>query len=305
MLKLRAQLLAKIRDFFASRNVLEAVTPLLCQTTITAPYLHSLTTQYHFPGDHKNSKILYLQTSPEFAMKKLIANGSGDIYQICKAFRDEELGRLHNFEFTILEWYRIGFDHHKLMDEMNEFLQFTLNTKKVERLSYAEAFAKYLQIDCFNTSSEILQKCAHEKGLQNNNNLKNEDIDTWLQLLFSYFIEPNLGEDQPTFIYDYPASQSALAKINKSNPKVSSRFEVYINGIELANGFHELNDAKEQKERFLADQKKRVTLGLPEIAIDEEFINAVGQLPNCAGVALGVDRLLLLLVNANSLEEIL
>jgi len=305
MLRLRAQLLKKIRDFFASRNVLEVETPLLCQSTITAPYLHSLTTRYHLPGQNNKPTTLYLQTSPEFAMKKLLANGSGDIYQICKAFRDEECGALHNLEFTILEWYRIGFDHHKLMNEMDDFLQFTLNSSKAKRYSYAEIFQKYLNINCLAASNSELIECAKKNGFTDLAIFANEDKDTILQLLLAQFIEPHLGKKVPVFIYDYPPSQAALAQISTTEPKVGERFEVYINGVELANGFHELNKGQEQKERFLHDLKIRQKLRLPKIPLDNEFLEAVEKLPNCAGVALGVDRLLMLIAKVNSLSDVL
>lgn len=305
MLSERDELLKKIRDFFAAKNVLEVETPLLCNSTITAPYLHSFSTKCNLPGRAKQPQTLYLQTSPEFAMKKLLANGSGDIYQICKAFRDEERGKLHSPEFTILEWYRIDFDHHKLMDEMDELLQFTLNTATAERFSYAEIFAKYLQINCFTATTNDLMTCAKKNGFKDTEIFAEEDHDTWLQILLTHFIEPHLGKTVPAFIYDYPPSQAALAKIRNNSPKVAERFEVYINGIELANGFHELNNETEQRERFLHDLKMRQELGLPQIPLDEEFLKAVGKLPNCSGVALGVDRLLLLLTKANSLSEIL
>lgn len=297
-LHLRANVLAKIRAFFATKNVLEVETPLLCESTITAPYLYSL----QVPIKAKQQKM-YLQTSPEFAMKKLLAKGSGDIFQICKAFRDEELGKLHNFEFTILEWYRIGFDHHKLMTEMAELLQNILGNIEIEYISYAEMFAKFLNIDCFSAEISDLKKCAEKNGLTNLENFANEDKDTWLEILLTHFIEPHLGKNKITFIYDFPPSQAALAKIRNDNPKVAERFEVYINGVELANGFHELNDPIEQRTRFLDDLKKRQELNLPKIPLDEEFLALLPKMPDCAGVALGVDRLLMILANEKTIQD--
>ena len=291
-LLLRAKILAKIRNFFAERNVTEVETPLLLPTTNPAPYLNNF-----------SCNNLYLQTSPELAMKKLLALGSGDIYQLSKAFRKEELGRLHNPEFTILEWYRINFDHHDLMDELDELLTFTLNTPKAKRHTYLEVCKKFLNIDPHTTSLKQLKPLAENHGLMVTG--LGEDPDLWLQLLFTHIIEPNLDFNQPIFIYDFPASQAMLAKIRGNKIKIASRFEVYYRGVELANGFHELNDPKEQRQRFHEDLVKRQQLNLPPIPLDEEFLTALPKMPDCSGVALGVDRLILLAVNARSLDEIL
>ncbi len=293
-LQLRAQILAKIRAFFTRRNILEVETPLLSHSTNPAPHLHSFATTYQ-------KKNLYLQTSPEFAMKRLLASGSGDIYQICKAFRDGEQGRLHNPEFTLLEWYRINFNHHQLMDEMEQFLHFILNTPAAERITYRELFLQHLNVDPFGETNE-LKKIALAKGLDAN--LTN-DHDTWLQLLLTHFIEPNLGQKQPVFVYDFPASQAMLAKINSDNPKIAERFEVSFKGIELANGFHELNDAQEQRQRFTAENKMRTQLNLPIIPLDENFLEALPHLPPCAGVAVGIDRLIMLATQTKSLVEVI
>lgn len=289
---LRAKTLAKIRAFFAARNIIEVETPLLSHATNPAPHLNS------FSFDS-----LYLQTSPEFAMKRLLASGSGDIYQICKAFRKDEIGRLHNPEFTILEWYRIGFNHHDLMDEVNEFLKLIINAPKSQRLTYAKIFAYFLKIDPHEVAIEQLKTIAQ------NNNLFVPDLpdepNSWLQLLFSHLIEPKLGLEQPIFIYDFPAPQAMLAKVRAGTPKVASRFEVYFKGIELANGFHELNDAQEQQKRFTEDLAKRQKLNLPQIPLDKNFLAILPHLPECSGVALGIDRLLLLATNTDALDEVL
>lgn len=299
VIQARAELLAKIRQFFADGNVLEVETPLICHSSITDPNLHSFITTYQFGSENKH---LYLQTSPEFAMKRLLAAGSGSIYQICKAFRNEEYGRQHNPEFTILEWYRVGFDHHDLMQDMDKLLQFTLNTKPAEKISYKELFLKYLAIDPIQSSIEDLRACALNNNLSD---IENLDKDDWLNILLTHLIEPHLGQQQPTFIYDYPASQSALARINPENPEVAERFEVYINGTELANGFHELANSNEQRQRFLADLEQRKRLGLPVLPLDERFIDSLDDLPDCAGVALGIDRLLMLKLGAKSIEDVL
>jgi len=297
----RAQLLTKIRDFFSKHDVLEVETPLLSHSSITDPNLHSFTTQYN--ASNKQSDILYLQTSPEFAMKRLLASGSGSIYQICKAFRNNEHGHRHNPEFTILEWYRIGIDHHKLMDEMDEFLHFILDCALAERLSYHQVFEKYLMINPHTSSIDELQKCALKNGL---NTISKLDRDGWLNILLTHLVEPHLGHKRPTYIYDYPASQAGLAKISQKDPAIAERFEVYINGIEIANGFHELADANEQRKRFVNDLQKRRELNLPEIVIDENFLTALNNdFPDCSGVAVGVDRMVMLLMEVNSIKDVI
>lgn len=298
-LQTRAKLLARIRDFFAAREVLEVETPLLSHSTITDPNIHSFITKYNLGN---KSTDLYLQTSPEFAMKRLLAANSGSIYQICKAFRHEDHGKQHNPEFTILEWYRLDFDHHDLMQDMDEFLQFTINTKPAQKISYCELFQQYLNIDPIKSSIETLQQCAQKHGLNIIPDLTHDD---WLNLLLTHVIEPHLGIDQPTFIYDYPASQAALARINPDNSKVAERFEVYINGVELANGFHELTDSQEQRQRFMNDLEQRRELNLPTMPLDENFLAALDDLPGCAGVALGIDRLLMIQNQYENIEEVL
>lgn len=291
-INLRAKILAKIRSFFAARSVTEVETPLLSHSTNPAPHLNSFCL-----GD------LYLQTSPEFAMKRLLARGSGDIYQVCKAFRADEIGRIHNPEFTILEWYRIGFDHHKLMDEMDEFLKLTINTNKSQRFTYQEIFTEVLKINPHIATTEELKMVAQSSDLAVSN--LPDDTDSWLQLLFTHLIEPKLGQEFPVFIYDFPVSQAMLARVRDEQPKVASRFEVYFKGVELANGFHELSDATEQRKRFLHDLAERQKLNLPPIPLDENFLLALPNLPDCSGVAVGIDRLLLLAAGAASLSEIL
>lgn len=289
---LRSNVLAKIREFFSARNVIEVETPLLLPSTNPAPYLNS----FCFEN-------LYLQTSPEFAMKHLLAAGSGDIYQICKAFRQGELGRNHNPEFTMLEWYRIGFDHHNLMDEVNEFLKYIIIVPNAKRFTYAEIFERFLKIDPYTITNAQLKLIAE------NNNLVGaglaDDSDAWLQLLFTHLIEPKLGFECPIFIYDFPVAQAMMAKVCEENPKVASRFEVYFRGVELANGFHELSDANEQRKRFTKDLSMRKKLNLPQVPIDENFLFALKKLPDCSGVAIGLDRLLMLVSNSNSLGDVL
>jgi lysyl-tRNA synthetase class 2 len=303
-LHMRAALLAKIREFFAAKGVLEVETALLSQATITDPCLHSFATRYTGPGE-AHGKMLYLQTSPEFGMKRLLAAGSGAIYQICKAFRNDEFGRLHNPEFTMLEWYRPGFDHHALMTEMDELLRLVLACAPAQKLSYRQAFLDHAHIEPHGASLPELQTCAEQAGI-NIDGLALTDKNAWLDLLMSHVVEPKLGQDRPTFIYDYPASQAALAQVRPGEPPLAERFEVYIQGIELANGFHELLDAKEQKARFTAELHRRAEMNLSATPIDHNLLAALEHgLPACAGVALGLDRLFMLACKAASIQEIM
>ena len=302
-LKLRAEILAKIRTFFAQRNILEVETPLLSHATVTDIHLHSFHTCYQF--DNLKNNILYLQTSPEYAMKRLLAAGSGPIYQICKAFRNVgESGHLHNPEFSLLEWYRPNFDHFHLMNEVDELLSLILNTLPAERITYAKLFLRYTGIDPHHASINELKNKAIDLGIFIDN-LDFSDRDSWLHLLMSHVIEPQLGRNnRASFVYDFPASQAALARIRVSNPPVAERVEVYLEGMELANGFHELSDANEQRQRFINDLKKRRAMNLPLIPMDENLLSALEHgLPNCAGIALGIDRLIMLAIKAKHINE--
>lgn len=297
-LQTRAKIMQQIREFFAARNVLEVETPVMGRATGTDPNIESISTSFQYFGEQ--AITCYLQTSPEFAMKRLLAAGSGDIYQICKSFRNGEVGQIHNPEFTMLEWYRVGFDHHQLMQEVEDLIKYILNCSNAEKFTYQEIFLKFLQIDPFTVTIDELKNCVAQQNLQAELELTR---DGWLNLLMSHFIEPKL--DHPTFIYDFPASQAALALINKDNPLVADRFEVYAKGMELANGFNELLNADEQRKRFLNDLKYREENNLTAYPIDEYFLSALDAgLPNCAGVALGVDRLIMLALNKSTIQEV-
>ncbi|MEM7356633.1 MAG: EF-P lysine aminoacylase EpmA, partial [Acidobacteriota bacterium] len=252
MLVRRAGLLADLRCFFAERGVLEVETPLLAAGTITDPHLASLSCEIAAGAAPR----LYLQTSPEFAMKRLLAAGSGAIFQICKAFRDGEAGSRHNPEFTLLEWYRPGFDHHRLMDEMDELLGAILGLPAAERLTYAEAFERHAGLDPHRAPLVDLRAVAGSRGIEIVGAAP-DDRDGWLHLLMSHLVEPELGRRRPTFLHDFPASQAALARVREGDPPLAERFEVYSEGVELANGFHELRDAGEQRRRFAADLEQR------------------------------------------------
>lgn len=302
----RAELLARLRSFFASRGVLEVETPALSAATVTDLHLHSLTCPLDFSGE---IRPFYLQTSPEFAMKRLLAAGSGPIFQLCRSFRDAEGGRLHNPEFTMLEWYRPGFDHHDLMDEMADLLELLLGGRRAEKVSYEAAFAAAYGIDPHGAAAPELSRLAAARGLELVGFGPESSADDWLQLLFAHGVEPGLGRGRPTFVYDYPASQAALARVGSDlpgGPPRARRFEVYAEGIELANGFHELQDAAEQRRRFEADHAERRRRGLPLPPIDENLLAALeAGLPDCAGVALGIDRLVMLALGKRSLAEVI
>lgn len=301
-LKKRALILADIRTFFSERGVLEVETPLLGRSTATDPYIASFVVPWpvaSFPHSYR-----YLQTSPEFPMKRLLVSGSGSIYQISKVFRSDEQGRLHHPEFTMLEWYRVGFDHHALMHEVDMLLQGVLKTSAAQYVTYAQLFEQYLGINPHVSTAQILQACAEKNGLSLSSG-QSEDKDVWLHLLISHCIEPHLGQDRPVFVMDFPASQAALARIRQDDPAIAERFEVYYKGVELANGYHELTDAKEQERRFVADNQQRSKMGLPEVPLDQHFLEALEQgMPDCAGVALGIDRLVMLAVGANALSDV-
>lgn len=302
-LRQRAALIASIRQFFAQRNVLEVDTPAMSHATVTDVHLHTFQTQFVGPGYAQGSP-LFLMTSPEFHMKRLLAAGSGCIYQLGKAFRNEENGRYHNPEFTMLEWYRVGFDHHQLMDEMDDLLQLVLQCGAAERMTYQQAFLTVLGVCPLEGTMVELKSVAARLGLSDIAEAE-EDRDTLLQLLFSIGVEGKIGQQVPAFVYDFPASQAALAKINPNDPRVADRFEVYFKGIELANGFHELDNAQEQLRRFEQDNHKRVEMGLAEQPIDYHLIAALQSgLPECAGVALGVDRLIMLALGCDHIDQV-
>lgn len=298
-----------IRTFFSARDVLEVETPALSSAATTDVHLESFATVYRGPSAPKG-QVLYLHTSPEFAMKRLLASGSGPIYQLCKTFRQGEEGAQHNPEFTLLEWYRPHFDYFALMDEVEELVTIVLGEHRriapTERLTYTEAFKRFARIDAVhNADLSQLRRCAKEQGVADVPGL-GEDRDAWLDLLMSHVVQPQLGQDGPSLVYDYPASQAALARVRAGSPEVAERFELFIDGIELANGFNELTDATEQRQRFEADRARRQQRGLRDVPIDEHLLAALAAgIPPCAGVAIGFDRLVMLAVGAAKLDEVL
>lgn len=304
-LKARAKLLEDIRAFFKARDVLEVETPLMCRAAATDPFLRAMTVFYS-DFEHSLPENFYLQTSPEFAMKRLLADGVGSIYQICKAFRNGEVGRFHNPEFTMLEWYRLDFDHHDLMDEVDIFLSLTLEAPKAERLTYEAIFVQRLGLNPHQASIQQLKECAHARGVSTNEKeTASLTADDWLDILMTHCIEPELGFERPAMIYDFPASKAALSKVRIGNPNVAERFEVYVQGIELANGYHELRDPNIQYQRFLEDCEVRKKLGFSAMPIDAHLIEALKKgLPASAGVALGIDRLLMLKLKSPHIREV-
>jgi len=287
-LRLRARLLATIRDFFAARNVLEVETPALSPTGTTDPALTSLTTTV----SGLEPKPSYLQTSPEFAMKRLLAAGSGDIYQLCRVYRDDELGRWHEPEFTLLEWYRVGWEEFALMDEVGELFAACLGPERMTatplRLSYSEAFSEHLGVDAW-ADAEAIAAALESRAIDIPNGIDRRSL---LDLALGAAIMPGLPSGRLIYIYDFPAEQAALARLKDSTPKVAARFEVFIDGIELANGFAELTDAREQRARFEVERKTQARLGKNAPPIDETLLAALEHgLPECAGVAVGIDRL--------------
>jgi len=300
-LQARAALLASIRAFFAGRAVLEVETPLLCSRGITDPAIEPLLVA---GGLSLGADIRYLQTSPEYAMKRLLAAGSGPIYQICKAFRDGEAGSRHNPEFTLLEWYRPGMDQHQLMAEVAALVCACLGERPWQTLSYRELFQRSIGVDPFADSLASLQRAARERvdvgGLSG-------DRDLWLDLLLTHCIEPWLAQQGLCFVYDYPPSQAALARLGERDGyMVGERFELYVDGLELANGYHELADAAEQRARFEGDNRRRRARGQEQRPLDEQLLAALAVgLPDCSGVALGVDRLLLLATGEADIRHLL
>lgn len=289
----RANILRQLREFFAARGVMEVETPVLCPTSVTDPYIESIP-----------AASGYLQTSPEYAMKRLLAAGSGPIYQITKAFRQEEIGRYHHPEFTLLEWYRPEWDHHALMDEMDALLQMVLHCGPAARHPYQSLFETHLEFNPHTATLPELRACAEKHKIQLHGDLHGND--DWLNLLLTHCIEPELGQDAPCFIYDFPASQAMLARVRQAKFPVASRFEVYFRGIELANGFHELQDADEQRQRFENNLRVRKEMGLAPMPIDEYFLAALRHgLPDCSGVALGIDRLVMLAAKRDSIRDVM
>jgi lysyl-tRNA synthetase class 2 len=313
VLQLRARLLAAVRRFFDERGYFEVDTPLLSHDRVVDPNLEP----FQFEGP---AGPLYLQTSPEFAMKRLLAAGATAIYQLAHVFRAGELGRRHNPEFTMVEWYRTGDTHIEQMQVVEDLVIAVFRTAGTggdsafprnlqvpfARTTYRDAFLRYTGRDVILMPSEQLAILARQRGISIPESLDPADRDGWLNLLLAELVEPHLGKDRPKFVHDYPPSQAALAVIRPEDPPVAERFELYIHGIELCNGYHELTDRAELRRRITAESQKRVAAGLPPLPLSNRLLAAMDAgLPPCAGVALGFDRLVMLAAGKSSVAEVI
>jgi elongation factor P--(R)-beta-lysine ligase len=315
----RATLLRRAREFFTGRGLLEVDTPLLVNAPVTDVHIQAAAVQLTSAGPAAAAAAapLFLHTSPEYAMKRLLAAGSGDIWQICHVVRGFECGRLHNPEFTLIEWYRVGFSLGELMDEVEALVRTLLGAagaaRAGERLSYRDAFVRELGLDPLTASTAALAQAAAPLALTAAPAADSGAVpppaagrDQWLELLMGALIGPRLGAGALTFIHSYPATQAALARLDPGDARVAQRFELYCDGVELANGFHELADAAEQRARFMRDVKERERRGLTAAAPDERLLAALSAgLPDCCGVALGFERLLMVATGATRIEEVL
>lgn len=302
-LKRRSELLRNLREFFYAREFIEVETPLLSDEVIPELHIESPILDSCEPTVRRS----YLQASPELHMKRLLAEGMPAIFQVTKSFRAGEHGTLHNPEFTIVEWYRAGDDMLAGMKLLDKLCQALLGTLPAKHTSYGDAFQKHFRI-CPHTAS-----CAELAHAAAENNIAAEGIvetdrDEWLNLLLSTRIEPNLGLDGPEILFDYPASQASLAKTATRDKgiEVAERFELYWQGVELANGYHELIDSKELQRRFVEVNKARLNDSRPELPLPESLFAAMEQgLPDSCGCALGFDRLVMLAVGAKSIGEVM
>jgi lysyl-tRNA synthetase class 2 len=304
-LTLRAKLYALIREFFAQRGVLEIETPILSSAANTDPNIQSFVTNFSGRTDG-DSRERWLRTSSEFSQKRLLASGIGDCYELGRVFRDGEVGRRHNPEFTMLEWYRVSRDHRWLIDETIELISSALRlvgqAANIRTFTYRDLFINSIGIDPFSANESELRSALGDTVVDPNG-LSRDD---WLDLLLTHRIQPNFPPDSMTVVFDYPATQCALAKIRRDTPPVAERFEIYVGTHELANGYHELNDPIEQRARFVRDNERRRERRLPAVPIDENLLAALERgMPNCAGVALGIERLLMAMMRTDNIADVL
>jgi lysyl-tRNA synthetase class 2 len=300
-LQMRARLNALIRKFFADRGVLEVETPILSAAGNSDPNIESFRLHFSRAGETQR----WLRTSPEFALKRLVAAGVGSCYELGRVFRHGELGRLHNPEFSMLEWYRVGWTHHQLMDECAELVKDALRmagrSASIRESSFRQLYQEHFGLDPLTASEAELRAPLAVFDIRADG-LSRDD---WLDLLMTHLIQPSFPDNRILLVYDYPKSQAALARIRQGDVPVAERFELYLGPIELANGYHELNDAGEQRERFERDLSRRSKRGTVLPPLDERFLQALPNLPDCAGVALGVDRLLLAMLGGDRLADVL
>ncbi|CAD0354621.1 EF-P lysine aminoacylase EpmA [Xanthomonas sp. WHRI 8391] len=303
-LQLRARLNALIRAFFAERGVLEVETPVLSEAGNTEPNIDSFSTRFSGHVD-AGAAVRWLRTSPEYPLKRLLAAGVGDCYELGRVFRNGEAGGRHNPEFSMIEWYRVGWDDRALAQETIALVQHALalveREARVQVLSYRDLFLQQLGIDPLLDSIETLRALLHDIAIDPHGLTR----DDWLDLLMTHRIQPSFASDTLTVVHDWPASQCALARIRHDSPPVAERFELYLGAYEVANGYHELNDAQEQRARFLRDNAVRAARGVQQLPLDERLLAVLSQLPDCAGVAVGVDRLLMALRGTAQIADVL
>ena len=303
-LRLRAELYRLLRAFFFERGVLEVETPILSAAGNTEPNIQSFTTTFRGHVD-AGTPERWLRTSPEYPLKRLLAAGVGDCYELGRVFRNGEAGGRHNPEFTMLEWYRVGWDHGRLAREVEDLVQAALalvgRRAEVRVCSYRELFLDKLGLDPLTAALDALRQALGESSVDPEGLTR----DDWLDLLITHRLQPDFPRDRITVIHDYPASQCALARIRYDDPPVAERFELYLGPHELANGYHELNDAAEQRARFERDNVVRRARGLREVTIDANLLAVLDAMPDCAGVALGVERLLMCLAGTDTIADVL
>ena len=299
LLRRRAELLRRVREFFDRRGFLEVETPILSADTVVDRHLDPFALV-------DSGRTLWLQTSPEFGMKRLLASGGGSIYQIARVFRRDEVGPLHNPEFTRVEWYEVGAGLQEGIGLLGRLAEEMLGRGPAEPFTYAEAFARHCQIDPHTASAAELGDVARRLGVAAPESLGQDDRDGWLDLLLVERVQPHLGVERPTILYDYPSSQAALARVRPGPPPVAERFELYVCGIELANGFHELRDPAELRRRNRQVNLQRQADGKPPLPEESRLLEAMeAGLPEATGCALGFDRLLMLAAGARTISEVI
>ena len=307
VLQRRAEIVRKLREFFDDRDFFEVETPLLSHDTVVDRYIDPVSIpKIAVTGCTDDSDVrLWMQTSPEFAMKRLVASGAKAIYQISKCFRKGEKGAAHNPEFTMLEWYRVGDDLQKGMELLAELVELVLQRPKTSMLSYSEAFSKFANLDPFKASIQQMKTVLQDNEVSFDDSSECGGVDSWLNLILSEVVQQHLGTEQPVIVYDWPASQSALAIVRPDDNPVAERFEIYVDGVELANGYHELLDPDELSRRSSINNQGRLKDGSGLLPEDNRLLGAMRSgLPPCAGVALGVDRLVMLATGAETIDEV-
>lgn len=307
ILRRRGEMLRRIRQFFERRDFLEVETPLLSRDTVVDRHLDPVAVQLgDFPHGASQGGRMWLQTSPELAMKRLLAAGGTALYQITRSFRGGESGRRHNLEFTIVEWYRVQDTPEQAMDLLSELAEATLDRGPAERLTYQQAFVQHVGIDPHGATVGELRAVVARHGLAAPDGWNDDDRDSWLNLLLAELVEPRLGRERPTILRDYPAGQAALARIRPGPPAVAERFELYVDGLELANGYHELLDEQELRRRNRRANQQRVADGKPALPEESRLLAAMRHgLPDCCGVALGFDRLVMCATGVDEINQVL